>query len=55
MKNGVSGGNGFAIGDANIKNCPLKCPIFQTNETFKTDKSKSKQMEAHVFKNFFLR
>ena len=32
MKNGVNCGNGFAIGDANTKNCPLKCPIFQTNE-----------------------
>ena len=45
MKNGVNCGNGFAIGDANTKNCPLKSPIFQTNEesftfvTFKTDKS----------------
>ena len=24
MKNGVNWGNGFAIGDANTKNCPLK-------------------------------
>ena len=64
MKNGVNCGNGVAIGDANTKNCPLKCLIFQTNEesftfvAFKTDKSnqiKSNQMEAHVFKNFFLR
>ena len=45
MKNGVNCGNGFAIGDANTKNCPLKCLIFQTNEesftvvAFKTDKS----------------
>ena len=45
MKNGVNCGNGFAIGDANTKNCPLKCLIFQTKEesftfvTFKTDKS----------------
>ena len=45
MKNGVNCGNGFAIGDANTKTCPLKCLIFQTNEesftfaSFKTDKS----------------
>ena len=45
MKNGVNWGNGFVIGDANTKNCPLKCPIFQTNEesltfvTFKADNS----------------
>ena len=45
MKNGVNCGNGFAIGDANTKNCPLKCLIFQTNEesftfvTLKTDDS----------------
>ena len=32
MKNGVNCGNRFAIGDANTKNCPLKCLIFQTNE-----------------------
>ena len=32
MKNGVNWGNGFAIDDANTKNCPLKCLIFQTNE-----------------------
>ena len=25
-------GNGFVIGDAKTKNCPLKCPIFQTDE-----------------------
>ena len=31
MKNGVNWGNGFAIGDANTKNCPLKCLVFQTN------------------------
>ena len=41
--NGVNWGNDFAIGDANTKNCPLKCLIFQTNEesfTFvKTDVS----------------
>ena len=59
MKNGVNCGNGFAIGDVNTKNCPLNNLIFQTKEesftfvTFKTDKSN--QMEAHVFKNFFLR
>ena len=60
MKNGVNCGNGFAIGDEkNTKNCPLKCLTFQTKEesftfvTFKTDKSN--QMEAPVFKNFFLR
>ena len=28
MKNGVNWGNGFAIGDANTKNCPLKCLRF---------------------------
>ena len=45
MKNRVNWGNGFAIGDANSKNCPLNCLIFQTNEesfafvTFKTDVS----------------
>ena len=45
MKNGVNWGNSFAIGDANTKNCPLKCLIFQTNEesftfvTLKTDDS----------------
>ena len=45
MKNGGNWGNGFAIGDANNKNCPLKHLIFQTNEesftfvTFKTDVS----------------
>ena len=45
MKNGVNWGNGFAIVDANTKNCPLKCLIFQTNEkiftfvTFKADDS----------------
>ena len=59
MKNGVNCGNGFAIGDANTKNCPLKCLIFQTNEesfTFASFRQiKSNQMEAHVFKNFFLR
>ena len=44
MKNGGNYGNGFAIGDANTKNCPLKCLIFQSNEesftfvTSKTDK-----------------
>ena len=32
MKNRVNWGNGFAIGDANSKNCPLNCLIFQTNE-----------------------
>ena len=45
MKNGGNWGNGFAIGDANTKNCPLKCLIFETNEksftfvTFKMDDS----------------
>ena len=45
MKNGVNWGNGFAIGDANAKNCPLKCLRFQINEenftfvTLKTDVS----------------
>ena len=45
MKNTVKWGNGFAIGDANSKTCPLNCLIFQTNEesfafvTFKTDVS----------------
>ena len=54
MKNGVNCGNGFAIGDANTKNCPLKCLIFQTSEeSFR--QIRSNQMEAHVFKNFFLR
>ena len=28
MKNGVNWGNGFAISDANTKNCPLKMPYF---------------------------
>ena len=43
MKNGVNSGNGFAIGDTDTKNCPLKCLIFQLIEenftfvTFKTD------------------
>ena len=32
MKNGLNWGNGFAIGDAKTKNCPLKCLILQTNE-----------------------
>ena len=32
MKNGVNWGNGFAIGDTDTKNCPLKCLIFQINE-----------------------
>jgi len=45
MKNGLYWGNGFAIGDADTKNVPLKRLIFQTNEesftfvTFKTDVS----------------
>ena len=45
MKNGVNWGNGFAIGDTDTKNCPLKCLIIQINEenfsfaTFKTDDS----------------
>ena len=45
MKNGVNWGNGFAIGDTDTTNCPLKCLIFQINEenfsfvTFKTDDS----------------
>ena len=45
MKNRVNWGNGFAIGDTDTKNCPLKCLIFQINEenftfvTFKTDDS----------------
>ena len=29
IKNGVNWGNGFAIGDTDTKNCPLKCLIFQ--------------------------
>ena len=44
MKNGVNCGNGFAIGDANTKNCLLKCLIFQTNEksfTFSRQTNKS--------------
>ena len=28
MKNGVYWGNGFAIGDADTKKCPLKMPYF---------------------------
>ena len=32
MKNEVNWGNGFAIGDSNTNNWPLKCLIFQTNE-----------------------
>ena len=55
--NGVNWGNDFAIGDANTKNCPLKCLIFQTNEesfTFvKTDVSIKRKLT--IFKNFFLR
>ena len=55
--NGVNWGNDFAIGDANTKNCPLKCLIFQTNEesfTFvKTDVSIKGKLT--IFKNFFLR
>ena len=45
MKNGVNWGNGYAIGDTDTKNCPLKYLIFQINEenftfvTFKTDDS----------------
>ena len=45
MKNEVNWGNGFAIGDTDTKNCPLKCLIFQINEenstfvTFNTDDS----------------
>ena len=45
MKKGVKWGNGFAIGETDTKNCPLKCLIFQINEknftfvTFKTDDS----------------
>ena len=31
MQNRVNWENGFAIGDANSKNCPLNCLIFQTN------------------------
>ena len=55
MKNGVNWGNGFAIGDANTKNCPLKCLIFPTNEesftfvTLKTDDSiKWKPMYSRI-------
>ena len=32
MKNGVNWGNGFAIGDANTKNCPLQRLRLQINE-----------------------
>ena len=45
MKNGVNWGNGFAIGDANTKNCPLQRLRFEINEenftfvTLKTDAS----------------
>ena len=45
MKNGVNWGNGFAIGDANTKNCPLQRLRLQINEenftfvTLKTDVS----------------
>ena len=45
MKNGVNWGDGFAIADANTKNCPLKYLFFQPNEgsftfvTLKTDVS----------------
>ena len=45
MKNVVNCGIGFAIGDTDTKNCPLKCLIFQINDknftfvTFKTDDS----------------
>ena len=55
MKNTVKWGNGFAIGDANSKTCPLNCLIFQTNEesfafvTFKTDVSiKCKLMYSRI-------
>ena len=55
MKNGVNWGNGFAIGDANTKNCPFKCLIFQTKEerftfvTLKTDDSiKWKPMYSRI-------
>ena len=57
MKNGVNWGNGFAIGDTDAKNCPLKFLIFEFNEenftivSFKTDDS----MEANVFNNFFFK
>ena len=43
MKKRVNWGNGFAIGDTETKNCPLKCLIFQVNKenftfvTFKID------------------
>ena len=43
MKKGVKWGNGFAIGETDTKNCPLKCLIFQVNKenftfvTFKID------------------
>ena len=45
MKYGVNWVIGFAIGDTDTKNCPLKCFIFQISEenftfdTFKTDDS----------------
>ena len=45
MKNGVNCGNGFAIGDANTKNCPLKCLIFQTNEESFTFSRKTNQIK----------
>ena len=32
IKNGENWANVFATGDTNVKNYPLKCLIFQTNE-----------------------
>ena len=47
MKNGVNCGNGFAIGDANTKNCPLKCLIFETNEETFTFSRQANQIKAN--------
>ena len=58
MKNGVNWGNGFAIGDTDAKNCPLKMPYFpdqwELHFCYLQDR-RSYQMEAYVFNNFFLR
>ena len=55
MKNGVNCGNGFAIGDEkNTKNCPLFSRL-RRKASLLLPSRKSNQMEAHVFKNFFLR
>ena len=56
MKNGVNCGNGFAIGDANTKNCPVKCLIFQTNEeSFTFQDRQIKSNGSSCIQEFLLR